>query len=42
MIRVVGKGSIIKVVLTLEADLYLIRLEERSRRIRFNNVELNA
>jgi hypothetical protein len=42
MIRVVGKGTGSKIVLTLEGDLYLIRLEERLRKIRFNNIKLNA
>jgi hypothetical protein len=42
MIRVVGKGAKSKIVLTLEGDLYLIRLEESLRKIRFYNVELYA
>lgn len=36
MIRVVGKVLGSKIVLTLEGDLYLMRLEERLRKIRFN------
>lgn len=42
MIRLVGKGASSKIVLTLEGDLYLIRLEERMRKIRFNSIGLNT